>query len=158
MSTLPPIILENLAIPTGVMRSGSTVRDFFTEALRCRVPGLPYVDAKGRITGRLSIRHCFKQSAIPHYLIDSAHLLGDDIHEVNITHSDLPKFLATPVEQFLLKPMALTSSRSPLIKALAIMEHFNTSYIFLIDGIEYRGIVTHMEIAHRLLEHSGLVA
>ena len=36
--------LERLAIMTGFMRHGMTVRDFFQEAVRCNVPGLPYVD------------------------------------------------------------------------------------------------------------------
>ena len=36
--------LEHLAIPTGVMHKGMTVRDFFKEAVRCNVPGLPYVN------------------------------------------------------------------------------------------------------------------
>ena len=148
------MVLENLAIPTGVVRPGARIRDFLTECIRCKVPGLPYVDATGRIIGRISLRHCFKTSCIPLYLIEAAAVLGDNIEEVNIPDVQVEQFLDEPVERHLLKPMARTSSRSPVIKGLAIMERFNTGYIFLIDDGVYKGVVTHLEIAQRLIEHS----
>lgn len=148
------MVLENLAIPTDVIRPGARVRDFLAECIRCNVPGLPYVNDAGQIVGRLSLRHCFKTSCIPLYLIEAAQVLGDDIQEVNIPEGRAEEFLNEPVERHLLKPMARTSSRSPLIKGLAIMEKFNTGYIFLIDDGVYKGIVTHLEIAQRVIEHS----
>ena len=39
------------------------------------------------------------------------------------------------------------SSDAPLIKALSIMEKTDTSYIFVMDGEDYRGVVTIQGIA-----------
>jgi len=150
------MVLENLAVPTGVIRPGAMMRDFLAECVRCKVPGLPYLNDQGEIVGRLSLRHSFKSRCIPHFLIDAAQVLGDDIHEVDMSRERVQAFLNEPVERHLLKPMARTSSRSSLTKGLAIMEKFNTSYIFLIDDDLYKGIVTHLEIAQRLLERVGL--
>jgi CBS domain-containing protein len=44
------------------------------------------------------------------------------------------------------------SPNSSLVKALALMELHNTSYIFLMDNNDYRGIVTRMVVAKRMLQ------
>jgi len=144
--------LENLAIPTAVMRAGQSIGDFLRECVAKDVPGLPFADAQGKIVGRISIRHCLKECCIPRYVIDSAHLLGDAIDAVNIPHVDARRLLGEPVENYLLSNFPHASSGSPLIKGLAYMEQLNTTYIFLIDGDDYCGIVTHMGISKRLLE------
>jgi len=59
--------------------------------------------------------------------------------------------LALPVENFLLKNIPSVSPRSSIVKALALMEAHNTSYIFLIEEGEYKGVVTRMVIARRML-------
>ena len=41
--------LQRLAVMTEVMRKGMSVRDFFEEAVRCKVRGLPFVDELERI-------------------------------------------------------------------------------------------------------------
>lgn len=147
--------LENLAIPTDVMRQGMHVSDFLRECVKRDVPGIPYVDEQGVIAGRISIRHCFKESCVPHYIINAAHLLGDNIDSVNIPDVAASELLQSPVERFLLAQYPAASSSSPVIKGLAIMEQLNTSYIFLIDGGNYRGVVTRMGIARRIIEAGG---
>lgn len=149
--------LENLAIPTDVIRPGMTVGDFLEECVKQDVPGIPYVNEQGVIVGRISIRHCFKESCVPHYVINAAHLLGDDIDSVDIPNVAASKLLQSPVEPYVLKKYPVASSSSPVIKGLAIMEQMNTSYIFLIDKGEYRGVVTRMGIARRIIEASGRV-
>jgi CBS domain-containing protein len=133
--------LEHLSIATGVMRKGMTLRDFFEECVRCNVPGLPYVDDQDRIVGRISIRDVYKHMAIPDSVIRVAHLLEMKVSET----------LDLPVETFLLENIPSVSPRSSIVKALAIMEMYNTSYIFLIENGEYKGLVTRMVIAHRML-------
>jgi predicted transcriptional regulator len=143
--------LEHLSIATGVMRKGMTLRDFFEECVRCNVPGLPYVDDQNRIVGRISIRDVYKHMAIPDHLIKVAHLLGDRTDKLDLPEMKVSETLALPVETFLLENIPSVSPQSSIVKALAIMEMFNTSYIFLIENGEYKGLVTRMVIAHRML-------
>lgn len=143
--------LEHLAIATGVMRSGMTLRDFFEECVRCNVPGLPYVDDAERVVGRISIRDVYKHMAIPDHLIRVAHLLGDHTDRLDLPEMKVMETLHLPVETYLLDNIPSVSPRSSIVKALAIMELFNTSYIFLIENEAYCGLVTRMVIAHRML-------
>ena len=62
------------------------------------------------------------------------------------------KSLARPVETYLLENIPTVSPASSLVKALSIMEAYNTHYIFLIEDGKYMGIVTRMVIANRLLD------
>ncbi len=143
--------LEHLSIATGVMHKGMTLRDFFEECVRCNVPGLPYVDSQNRIVGRISIRDVYKHMAIPDHLIKVAHLLGDRTDQLDLPEMKVSETLKLPVETYLLENIPSVSPRSSVVKALAIMEMFNTSYIFLIEDGEYCGLVTRMVIAHRML-------
>ncbi len=146
------MILDKLAHPTQVMRFGDKVRDFFERCTECGVPGLPFVDGSGRVVGRVSMRHIFRERCIPRYILDSAHLLGDDIHEVNIPSQSAFELLEQPVEGFVLKQYAHATPNSPIIKGLAIMEKLSTNYIFIMEGEEYQGIVTRRDIARRMVE------
>jgi CBS domain-containing protein len=128
-----------------------TLRDFFEECVRCNVPGLPYVDDQDRVVGRISIRDVYKHMAIPDHLIKVAHLLGDRTDQLDLPEMKVSETLALPVETFLLENIPGVSPQSSIVKALAIMEMFNTSYIFLIENGEYKGLVTRMVIAHRML-------
>ena len=61
------------------------------------------------------------------------------------TGSTRPRSVISPVA-----PKSTGTNR--LVKALAIMEAYNTQYIFLIEEGKYMGIVTRMVIARRLLD------
>lgn len=143
--------LEHLSIATGVMRKGMTLRNFFEECVRCNVPGLPYVDDSDRVVGRISIRDVYKHMAIPDHLVKVAYVLGDKTDELDLPEMKVIETLALPVETNLLENIPSVSPRSSIVKALAIMEMFNTSYIFLIENGRYKGLVTRMVIAHRML-------
>jgi predicted transcriptional regulator len=143
--------LEHLAIATGVMRKGMTVRNFFEECARCNVAGLPYVNDQDKVVGRISIRDVYKHMAIPDHLIKVAHMLGDHTDRLDLPEMKVLETLALPVETYLLENIPSVSPESSIVKALAIMEMFNTSYIFLIEDGEYKGVVTRMVIAHRML-------
>jgi predicted transcriptional regulator len=60
--------------------------------------------------------------------------------------------MASPVETFLLENIPSVSPRSTIVKALALMEVHNSSYIFLIENGVYEGVVTRQVIARRMLE------
>ena len=143
--------VERLAVMTGLMRKGMTLRDFFEEAVRCNVPGLPFVD-DGHIIGRISVRHTFKMIAVPDSILRLAAAVGDQTDRLDLSEKRVLEALALPVETYLLEKTPTVSPRSALVKALAIMEAYNSSYVFLIEDGEYRGVVTRMIIARRMLE------
>jgi CBS domain-containing protein len=144
--------LLRLAIMTGVMRKGMTLRDFFQEAVRCNVPGLPYVDNQNRIVGRISIRDVYKRIAVPDNVLSLADAMGDQTDRLDLPEMKVMEALSLPVETHLLENIPSVSPRSSIVKALALMEVHNTSYIFLIEDGEYKGVVTRMVVARRMLE------
>lgn len=144
--------LQRLAIMTGVTRKGMTLRDFFQEAVRCNVPGLPYVDDLDRIVGRISIRDVYKRIAVPDSVLRLADALGDQTDRLDLPEMKVMEALALPVETCLLENIPSVSPRSSIVKALALMEVHNTSYIFLIEDGKYEGVVTRMVVARRMLE------
>jgi|TARA_Y100000310_G_scaffold71677_1_gene67574 CBS domain-containing protein len=146
------MILANLAKPTEVAKSGMTLREALDICVNCDVPGIPFVNDAGDIVGRICIRETLRKTCIPSYVVDAAHVLGDDIHEVNIPELHAADLLSQPVDHYILTTFNTVTSLSPVIKGLAIMEQLQSDYLFLVDDGEYKGVVTHMGIAQRLLE------
>jgi len=147
--------LDNMVVRTGVAQSGMTVGQVFRECVDRQVPGIPFVDTEGRLSGRVSIRNTLKQTCIPEFMVRHAHLLGDDVRSLRIPEEHARRVLDMPVDPFVMARIATITSHSPVVKALAIMEEYNTSYIFVLDGEDYRGVVTLMGIACRMLELKG---
>ncbi len=137
---------------TGVMRKGMTLKDFFQEAARCNVPGLPFVDENGRIVGRVSVRDVYKHIAVPDHIVGLADAMGDQTDRLDLSDRRVLEAFALPVENYVLENIPTVSPYSTIVKALAIMEAHNTHYIFLIENKEYEGVVTRMVIANRMLE------
>ena len=144
--------LARLAVMTEIMRRGMTLRHFFDEAISCNVPGLPYGDDSNRIVGRVSVRDVFKHIAVPDNILGLAGAVGDQTDRLDLSERRVLEALALPVEQFVLENIPSVSPDSSIVKALAIMEAYNTHYIFLIEEGKYMGVVTRMVIADRMLE------
>ena len=85
--------LEHLSIATGVMHKGMTLRNFLDECVRCNVPGLPYVDARNKVVGRISIRDVYKHMAIPDHLVRVAHMLGDQTDTLDMPEMKILEIL-----------------------------------------------------------------
>lgn len=144
--------LKDLIIPTALARPGMAVREVIAECVRANVPGIPFMDAQGRITGKASIRHILKETCIPDFMIRHSHLLGDQIHHLNITRERLHQLLAYDIDPFVLPQMAVANASTPIAKALAIMEDQDTTYLFVVDQGEYRGVISVMGIGQMMLE------
>lgn len=147
--------LLDIIIPTGTAHAGMKVAEVFAECVARNVPGIPFVNDAGRVVGRVSIRHTLKMTCIPEYMVKGAHLLGDAIDPLTIKDDEIRYLLDLPVDGFVLEDIAHLSARSPIVKALSMMEHFNSGYIFLCDNDQYRGIVTRMGIARLLLQSTN---
>lgn len=151
MTTTDKMRLIDIIVPTRVVRPGMTIEEAFEECAARNVPGLPYCDAQGQVVGRVSIRNTLKLTCIPKYMVKAAHLLGDQLEHVRIPELQARQVLEMPVEPFVMENIATVTSESPVVKALAIMEQYNSGYIFLIDDGVYKGIVTRMGIAALML-------
>lgn len=146
--------LERLATMTGFMRHGMTLRDFFQETVRCKVPGLPFVDGQDQIIGRISLRDVYKTIAVPDSILRIADAMsdGEQMNKLGLQEIKILELMNSPVENYLLENIPSVSPSSTVVKALALMEVHNSSYIFLIENGKYEGVVTRMIIAERMLE------
>jgi len=129
-----------------------TVREAMQVCVDCDCPGIPFVDESGKLIGRFSIRHTFYQHCIPADLIKHAHLLGNGIDNIEMEDQYTDDFMKLPASDFMLERLIHLHPDSQIVKALALMEQFNTSYLFVVDDKEhYLGVVTHQSIARHLL-------
>jgi CBS domain-containing protein len=119
--------------------------------VRCNVPGLPYANGQDQIIGRISIRDVYKRIAVPDNLLLFADALGDQTDNLDLAEMKVMEMMQMPVEDFLLENMPAVSPRSSIVKALALMELHNSSYVFLIEDGAYIGVVTRMVIAQRMM-------
>lgn len=146
----------NIVIPTGVVTEGTNVADALGECIRHNVLGIPFVDRKGRIRGRFSLGHTLKMTCTPEMLILNADLLGDQLDSLKIPDSQSAELLQMPVDQFILDKVVTIHSSSPCVKAVALMQKYKTTYLFVVDDDGYKGVVNVGGIAKRMLEMRGL--
>jgi len=144
--------LTNILVPTRVAEAGMLVREVFEECTRRHVSGLPFRDASGRIIGRVSLRHTFKLSCLPEYVVEMAFVLGDELSCLEDAEAKARAVLCAPVDAYVLHDFNAIDSDSSVMRALAIMEKQDTNYLFVIDDGEYKGSVTTQGIAQRMLE------
>ncbi|MBI1282735.1 MAG: CBS domain-containing protein [Thiobacillus sp.] len=147
--------LRELATPTAVAEPGMLVSDLFRECIRVQMPGIPYRDADGRITGKASIRHILKMTCLPDYLTKYAYMLGDSIEHLRLPEIHGQEVLNRTIDDLILPNLPKINSSAPVSKALAMMEMEKTTYIFILDGDEYHGVVSIMSLAQCLLTHVG---
>ena len=147
-----PVTIENIMIPTQLMRPGMVVRDLFLECGRAQVQSLPYADERGRLKGRLTLKNVLRVSCLPEYMVSLASLLGPQLSCVEHAEEKAREILGNPVEPYVQASPKTIVSSAPLIKALAFMEQNDTSYIFVVDEGVYRGTVTIQGIASKMTE------
>ena len=138
---------DDLLIVTRVARSGMLVRDVFRECLSSRVQSLPYCDASGSITGRVTLKYIANRSIVPDHVVQLARVVGDRLRTFEEMERRLPEVFGHRVEDYVQEPHASIPSATQLVKALAIMEHYDTSYLFVIDEGTYRGTITIQGVA-----------
>lgn len=147
--------LTDLVTPTAVATPGMRVADVFRECIAKQVPGIPFRDASGRITGKASIRHVLKLNCIPDFMVTHAAILGDQLDELAIPPEKARYVINLPIDPFVIPEPAVIGSHSPVTKALAVMERNDTTYLFVIDGDDYLGTISIMGIAAKALEQGG---
>ena len=146
--------LKQVLIPTKVASEGMTVREVFIECGRVNIPALPFCTQSGRITGRITLKNILKISCLPDYMIESARILGEEMSCMEDVEAKARRMLDTPMDPYVQEPALSLSSESPIIKALALMEQNDTSYLFVVDNGQYRGAVT-IQCLAKLLTQLG---
>ena len=141
------MLVENSIIHTKAARPGMLVCDVFAECGRAHVQALPFVDETGRISGRVTLKNVMKIACLPEYMVTAAPLLGSFLSCVDNAQAKIEEIMASEVDGYVLRPHATIAPDEPAIKALAMMEEYDTSYLFVVDAGEYRGIITIQGIA-----------
>lgn len=144
--------MESVMISTGTAHPGMTVRDLFDTCGRDHVQALPFVDAEGRITGRVTLKNILRVSCLPDFIVSMAPLLHSKLSCVESAEDKAREILCNPIEPYVQGPHAAIPSSAPLIKALALMEKSDTSYIFVVDDGTFRGVITIQGIAAKMSE------
>ena len=139
--------IQSVLIPTIIIHPGMYVRDLFTECGKQHVQSLPYCNEEGILSGRLTLKNVMKFSCLPDHMIELASLLGNQMSCVENAEEKAREIICNPVEPYVLKLGETISSKEPLIKALAVMERNETSYIFVVDDGDYKGQITIQGIA-----------
>ncbi len=85
-------------------------------------------------------------------MVEMAPLLGQQMSCVENAEAKAREILCNPVEPYVQQMPKTIASSAPLIKALAFMEKNDTSYIFVEDDGEYKGIITTQGIAAAMSE------
>jgi predicted transcriptional regulator len=138
-------------ISSRVADSGTTVRELFEECARANLPGLPFCDDQGQIVGRVTLKNVLKQSCLPEYMVELAHVLGERFSHMEDMCTDIIHLLDKPVTPFVQQPHLSLESDSTAVKALAMMEQSDTSYILVVDQGHYLGTVTIHSLANTLV-------
>jgi predicted transcriptional regulator len=147
--------VDKVLTPTKVARAGMTVREVFEECSRANTPGLPFCDDCGQISGRVTLKHILKKSCLPDYLVEMARVLGEQLSGVQDMVAIAKEVLDSPVEDFVQEPHLSLTSASSTVKALAMMEQSDTSYIYVVDEGRYKGVVTIHSLAETLAKYDN---
>ncbi|MDM8545866.1 CBS domain-containing protein [Candidatus Venteria ishoeyi] len=149
--------IQSVLIPTIIIHPGMYVRDVFTECGKLNIHALPYYNEKGKLSGRLTLKNIMKFSCLPEHMIELAHLLGNQMSCIENAEAKAQEIICNPVEPYVRELSETISAKEPLIKALAMMEKNETSYIFVVDEEgEYKGLVTIQGIA-RVMSSLGKI-
>jgi CBS domain-containing protein len=144
--------LDPVLIHTKVAKPGTVVGEVFAECIRANIPGIPFCDAQGRITGRVTLKNILKKACLPEYVIELARILGDQLSCMGDMEAKAKQLMSNPVDPYILEPHISLTSDCPAVKALALMEQNDTSYIFVVDEGRYKGVITIQGLA-RMLTH-----
>ena len=144
--------LDPIVMPTKVAKPGMIVSEVFAECIRANIPAIPFCDAQGRITGRVTLKNILKKACLPEYIIELARILGDQLSCMGDMEAKAKQLMNNPVDPYILEPHISLTSDSPAVKALALMEKHDTSYIFVVDEGRYKGVITIQGLARMITQ------
>lgn len=138
---------DEILIRTKTARTGMLVREVFEECLKAHLQSLPFCDEEDKVVGRVTLKYIINHSIVPEYMAELAHVLGHEMSAFDNMEARLKQVFDAPVDAYVQEPHVAIETSTPLMKALAIMEHHDTSYLFVVDEGRYGGTVTIPSIA-----------
>ena len=81
--------------------------------------------------------------------------IGHDALHLELSRDHYEGVFGRPIDDQILTDVAWLSSSAQITKAMALMEKFDSSYLFVVDDGRYRGVVTRLGLARILLEEQG---
>jgi CBS-domain-containing membrane protein len=142
--------IDQIMIATKTATRDMSVREFVIECTRANTPGLPFTTPSGRISGRVTLKNVIKKSCLPDYIVETARILGDQLNCLDYIEGKTKEMMDSTVESFVQEPHLTIKSDAAALKALAMMEQNDTSYIFVMDDGHYRGVATIQSLARKL--------
>lgn len=142
---------DDVLIKTKVAKSGMTVRALFEECLESGVQSLPYLDQSDMIVGRVTLKHVINRSVVPAHVAELAHVIGPRLSSFDEFEERMARIFEELVDSYVQEPHTTIYPDTHLMKALAVMEHNDTSYLFVVDGGHYRGTLTIQGIARWMM-------
>ena len=85
--------------------------------------------------------------------MEMATILGEQISHVQDMDVLAEQLLESRIDAYIQRPHASITSGSSSVKALALMEKLDTSYLFVIDEGRYQGAVTIQSLSKNILRH-----
>lgn len=149
--------ISDIITPTATMHSGDTVKTMFAACIESHVPALPFRDKEGLLQGFISLKRVMGKDCLPNYLVELAGILSNDMNCTRQAMEKIRTLFSKPVDDYLEKPFYSITSDTILIKAVALMEQHNSSFLFVADGKEtqydqYQGIITRLSVAKKMLQ------
>ena len=142
--------VKQVLTPTAVAKKGMTVREVFDECSRANTPSLPFCDDSGQIVGRITLKNILTRSCLPDFMVELAMVLGEQLSHMQDMGAETRQLLDGSIDPYVQEPHVSLSSDSPVVKAMAMMEKADTSYIFVVDSGKYLGVVTIQGLASAL--------
>ena len=127
------------------------VKEIFEACSEANAPGIPFCDDNGHICGRVTLKNILLRSCLPEFIVEMAMVLGEQLSHMQDMGTETRQLLGNPVDDYVQEPHISLTSDSPAIKALAMMERNDTSYIFVVDEGRYLGVITIQSLAKALL-------
>ncbi len=151
--------IKEIITPTATVNSGETVKDMFESCIEANVPALPFRDKEGLIQGFVSLKRVMGKDCLPNYLVELAGLLSNDMNCTTQAMEKINTLLHKPVDDYIEKPFRFVASDTILIRAVALMEQHNSSFIFVADcadnvdksHCDFKGIITRLSVAKKML-------
>ncbi|MCW8931833.1 MAG: hypothetical protein OQL19_16570 [Gammaproteobacteria bacterium] len=152
--------ISDIIVPTATMKTGETVQDMFKCCIKDNVPALPYRDKDGLIQGFVSLKRVMGKDCLPNYLVELAGILHNDMNCTSQAMEKIHTLFGKPVDDYIENPFHFIPSDTILIRAVALMEQHNASFLFVADcaddidksHCDYKGIITRLSVAKKMLQ------
>ncbi len=154
------IDVKDIIVPTATVQTGDMIKNMFESCIEYNVPALPFRDKDGLIQGFVSLKRVMGKDCLPNYLVELAGILHNDMNCTSQAMEKIHALFGKPVDDYVESPFHFVASDTILIRAVALMEQHNSSFLFVADcaddieksHCDYKGIITRLSVAKKMLQ------